>query len=85
MGIKKLPEIVALFKKERGEKEPIALIQHGSLEHQKTVVGNLGNILESQTKNGLGSPVIIVIGEVVLQGMEHCKKRIREEIINVEG
>lgn len=65
MGMKKLPEIVAMFSKYRGAGEAIGIIQNGSKENQRTIVGELGNILAIQQEEQLAAPAIIIIGEVV--------------------
>ncbi|MBD8487982.1 uroporphyrinogen-III C-methyltransferase [Echinicola sp. CAU 1574] len=65
MGVKKLPEIVNLFKEHRGGEEAIALIQNGSKEDERSIVGNLGSIMDIQAKEKIAAPAIIVIGAVV--------------------
>ena len=70
MGVSKLPEIIRFFKKERGNRESIALIQNGSLPHEKMLIGNLGDILEKQTKVRIEAPAIIIIGQVVAEKLQ---------------
>ncbi|GGF49369.1 uroporphyrinogen-III C-methyltransferase [Echinicola rosea] len=65
MGMKKLPEIVALFEQYRGAEETVAIIQDGSKETERSIVGDLGSVLALQQKEQLTAPAIIVIGEVV--------------------
>ncbi|MFY0652661.1 MAG: uroporphyrinogen-III C-methyltransferase [Cyclobacteriaceae bacterium] len=68
MGMKKLPAIVELFKEHRGAKEPIAVIMNGTCENEKSGIGKLSSIEGIVQKEGLASPSIIVIGEVVKYG-----------------
>ncbi len=65
MGLNKLPEIVALFKKHRGNDEAIALIQNGSFLSQRHLISNLGSVLEAQGKAKISAPAMMVIGAVV--------------------
>lgn len=65
MGMNQLENIVAIFKKFRGEDLPIAIIQNGSLETEKKVVGTLATIQPLVLHHEIKSPAIIVIGAVV--------------------
>lgn len=65
MGVKKLPEIVGLFKEYRGENEAICLIQNGSKVSERSLRGELHNILSLQEEAQLTAPAVIVIGQVV--------------------
>lgn len=71
MGLKKLPEIIALFSGHRGKNEPLALIQNGSHFDSKILVNNLDGILEDQKLKHIAAPAIIVIGKVVKERMEN--------------
>ncbi len=65
MGLKKLPEIVALFEAEGKGNTPIAIIQNGTLPNEKRVIGTVSTILSLAQEEIVGPPAIIVIGEVV--------------------
>ncbi len=65
MGMSKLAQIVALFQKESKGEIPVAIIQNGTLPTEKIGVGTVDTILNVAQNNKLGSPAIIVIGEVV--------------------
>nr|WP_079735085.1 uroporphyrinogen-III C-methyltransferase [Salegentibacter salegens] len=65
MGMGKLAEIVALYKEEAKEKLPIAIIQNGTWKEQKLIAGNISNIEKLVQKHQIGTPAVIVIGEVV--------------------
>ena len=41
------------------------MIQNGSLENEQTVIGTIETIAELAEKQGIGTPAIIVAGEVV--------------------
>jgi uroporphyrin-III C-methyltransferase len=65
MGVGKLQKIVQLYQQnERGDL-PVAIIQNGSLKNSKTVVGNVNSIVEDAKRKKVGTPGIIVLGEVV--------------------
>jgi uroporphyrin-III C-methyltransferase len=65
MGMSKLSQIVALFKKESKGETPIAIIQNGTTPEEKVGIGTINTIQEIAEENKLGSPAIIIIGEVV--------------------
>ena len=65
MGTKKLAEIVAIYKQANKETMPIALIQNGTTLQEKVVAGCIYDIEQKVKDSGLGSPAVIVIGEVV--------------------
>jgi uroporphyrin-III C-methyltransferase len=66
MGLKRLPEI-ALCLMEAGMKPetPACAIENGTLRHQREVVGTLLDLPSHVLSKGIGSPAIVVIGEVV--------------------
>ena len=65
MGIGKLEEIVEVFKIHKAETYPIAIIQNGTLENEKTVKGNLNNIQQLVQQEQITSPAIIIVGDVI--------------------
>ena len=66
MGVNNLPEIVSkLIESGRLLNTPVAVIKHGTKPEQKTVVGNLKDIVAKVKCANLTPPAIIVIGEVV--------------------
>jgi uroporphyrin-III C-methyltransferase len=65
MGMSKLSEIVAIFKKFNKANVPTAIIQNGTTKNEKIGVGTIDSILEVVETQKLASPAIIVIGEVV--------------------
>jgi uroporphyrin-III C-methyltransferase len=66
MGIKHLPFICnQLQSYGKASHTPIAVIEQGTTEHQRTVVGTLETIVEVVERNQISNPAMIVIGEVV--------------------
>ena len=65
MGMHKLKEITALYQKNRNDDLPIAIIQNGTTEQQKSVLGKISTIEALVEKNKMQAPSIIIIGEVV--------------------
>ena len=47
---------------------PVAVIQHASLPHQRHAITTLGALHATITREGLASPSVIVVGDV-LQGL----------------
>jgi uroporphyrin-III C-methyltransferase len=65
MGMHRLGEIVSIFKGEGKKDLPVAIIQNGTMPDEKIGLGNIEIIEEVVKQKDLGSPAIIVIGEVV--------------------
>lgn len=65
MGMKKLREIMELFQACGRGDTPVAVIQNGTLASQQHAVGTASTIVDLVRAEDLGSPGIIVVGEVV--------------------
>lgn len=65
MGMSKLSEIVALYKKNRTDNLPVAIIQNGTKNEELCGYGTINTIEEVVAQKGLSNPAIIVIGDVV--------------------
>ena len=65
MGMNKLAEIISIYKKNRTDDLPVAIIQNGTKNNEKKVVGTVSSISQLVEEHKLSSPAIIVIGEVV--------------------
>ena len=65
MGLKKLKEIMSLFAAFGKADMAVAVIQNGTLPTQKHVVGTVATIAGLVQEEDLGSPGIIVAGDVV--------------------
>jgi len=66
MGMRRIAEITqAVIDGGRDPGTPAAVVRWGARPKQRTVVGTLSDIAERATSAGLGSPAVIIIGEVV--------------------
>lgn len=65
MGMHKLAEIVKTFYVENKKNTPVAIIQNGTRENEKVVIGTIRNIQQVVNEQQLTSPAIIIIGDVV--------------------
>lgn len=65
MGLTKIAEIAAAFIAAGKGDLPVAVIQDASLPQQREVFGAVANIESEIQKQGIGSPAVIVLGEVV--------------------
>jgi len=65
MGLRKLPEIMSLFESFGKSQTPVAVIQNGTLSTQKEVVGTVSTVVDLVKAEDLGSPGIIIVGDVV--------------------
>jgi uroporphyrinogen III methyltransferase/synthase len=66
MGVSNLGNITGkLIEKGKSPDTPIALIQWGTRPEQRTVTGTLSTIVKIVKEEGITSPAIIIVGEVV--------------------
>ncbi len=65
MGMNKLEEIISIYQNNRTDDLPVAIIQNGTKDSQKKVIGSIHSIQEMVHKHQISSPAIIIIGEVV--------------------
>ncbi len=70
MGMSKLTEIVGLFKEYGKNQTPMVVIQNGCTENEQVGLGTVDTIVEVVADNGLSSPAIIVVGEVVKESVK---------------
>jgi uroporphyrin-III C-methyltransferase len=65
MGISHLSKIASLFMALRSAEEPVAIVQEATTTEQKIVIGTTSDIVALAEEHAIGSPGVIVIGEVV--------------------
>jgi len=65
MGMNKLADIAQVYCKEGREDIPVMVISKGSTEEEAVVIASAKNIAKRVKEEGLSTPGIIVIGEVV--------------------
>jgi len=65
MGMRKLGEIATILARVGKQTVPVMVIQNGSRDDQKVVLGTAQDIVAKVQEAGVGAPGIIVIGEVV--------------------
>jgi uroporphyrinogen III methyltransferase / synthase len=65
MGVRALPDVTgALLRNGRAPDEPAAVVEHGTLPNQRTVVGTLREIAELAREAGIGPPAVTIVGSV---------------------
>jgi len=70
MGMKKLNEIIKVFKKYNKQNTSVAIIQNGSRPDEKLGIGTVSTISDVVMEKRLSAPAIIIIGEIV----RHARK-----------
>ena len=66
MGLKNLPNIVReLMEGGKDPKTPVGVLQEGTTARQKVATGTLDTIVEEVKKQGIKTPAITVVGDVV--------------------
>jgi len=83
MGVSKLAEIVAIYKAEGRDSLPIAIIQNGALPNEKVIVADIQSIESHALESQIGSPAVIVIGEVVSFHVDYSKFIRENELVSI--
>ncbi len=65
MGVQRLAALQAGLLQTLGSGTPAALVQHASLPQQRLLVSTLGGIAQDAAAAGIGSPAILVVGDVL--------------------
>ncbi len=81
MGVHKLHEIVEVYRSSGKSDLPIALIQSGTLPEEKVAVGTISTIEEIVRNRRIGSPAVIVAGEVVKLHPEFVEREVSEKYL----
>jgi uroporphyrin-III C-methyltransferase/precorrin-2 dehydrogenase/sirohydrochlorin ferrochelatase len=65
MGVGELASLQArLIEHGRAAATPFALIENGSRPEQRVVIGTLANLVERASAHAVGSPALLILGEV---------------------
>ncbi len=65
MGLKKLAQIVAVFKAAGKSQLPAAVVQNGSAENEKLVISTVEHLLKKVEQEQIEAPALLIFGEVV--------------------
>lgn len=65
MGIGKLGQIAALFQEAGKGNLPVAVVQNGTTHTERYAIGTMNDIVEHVRDKGIGTPGIIIAGQVV--------------------
>ncbi len=79
MGITHLQSITEIFAQHGKQNTPAAVIQNGTLENKKLVLGNVNNLYTKTKEAAITSPAIIIIGEVVALHPEFVLEKASKE------
>lgn len=84
MGLSKIGEIAAAFQSAGKNDLPVAVIQNASLLEQQEVFGTVTDIAEQVEKFRIGSPAVIIVGEVVRHRIPSTEHLAIAELLRVE-
>jgi uroporphyrin-III C-methyltransferase len=74
----KLAEIAAIFEKHGKVNLPVAIIQNGTTGEQKSVFGQIKNIVEKVNESKVSNPAVIIVGDVVGLHPEYVEAYVAE-------
>lgn len=78
MGMSKLAEIATIFAKHGKATLPVAIIQSGTTGEQKSVFGQIKDIVEKVNESKVSNPAVIIVGEVVGLHPEYVEAYVAE-------
>lgn len=81
MGVHKLHDIVEVYKSSGKENLPVAIIQNGTLPNEQIALGTISTIEEAARQKNIGSPAVIVAGEVVKLHPEFLAEEVIEKYL----
>ena len=76
MGMRKLEIIMEVFAHHGKRDTPVMIIQNGSLPNERVVIGKVKDIVDQTRSAEIGSPGIIIIGDVVALKAEAVMKSV---------
>jgi len=79
MGLNKIQDIMEQFGLHGKHDTPVAVIQNGTLPDQKNIIGKVSTIVGLTSQAHVGSPAIIIVGEVV--NYAQALKEVVKEVI----
>ncbi len=65
MGLRKLPQIVEVFRAAGKAELPAAVVQNGSSSDEKMVIGRVDTIENAVKREKIEAPALLIFGEVV--------------------
>ncbi len=83
--MRKLPDIVQIFRDHGGADTPVAVIQKGSLPEEKMALGTVDTIVDKVSEQGLTNPALILIGDVVKLHPEYTTRTRPTKIWHLPG
>jgi len=81
MGMSKLKEITEIFIKANKGNIPVAIIQNGTMPDERLVLGTVATIVKLVEESNVGSPAIIVIGEVVSLHPQYVSELVHNAVL----
>lgn len=81
MGLKKLSKIVEIFKVAGKSNLPAAVVQNGSAENEKLVIGTVDTIESLVSQEEIKAPALLIFGEVV--SLHPSFKKLAKQYANI--
>jgi uroporphyrin-III C-methyltransferase len=84
MGLTKIRDIAAVFRAAGKSELPVAVVQSATLETQQEVFGTVDDIAEKVERFSIGSPAVIILGEVVRHRIPSTEHLAIAELLQAE-
>jgi uroporphyrin-III C-methyltransferase len=72
MGMQRIGEITTALSRAGMAATPAAVIERGTTAAERSVIGTIATIAAQAAATGLGSPALIVVGDVVSMARQGC-------------
>ncbi|WP_084651274.1 uroporphyrinogen-III C-methyltransferase [Ottowia thiooxydans] len=83
MGISSAELIQTGLLSELPEETPVAIIERASLPNQRECITCLGDMLQDLRQSGLGSPAVMVVGDIVKVAAHYARGRLSSESLSL--
>jgi uroporphyrin-III C-methyltransferase len=84
MGMSKLAQICEIFERNHKSQMPMAIVQNGTRDNVKYVIGTVASITDQANTQRIENPAVIVIGEVVSLHPEFYGELVAKKIIDIQ-
>lgn len=83
MGMRFLPDIVALFKQHKRGNHPVAVIQNGTTSAERSLVADLDTIVDQVKLHKIDNPAVLIFGQAAEDPVTHYKNLVEKEVLAV--
>ena len=76
MGVSRIGRIVEQLLETLPANLPAAVVQHASTAHERSLVSDLGHLVEDVAAHAFGSPAVLIVGRVLLDARDDASRSV---------